>query len=349
MPFLTALLVSIAFVPTIVGGNHNPRWWVMAILLPWQLLFIHDIRASWGHVLGAVFLAWICLSLAWTINPQGGLGDAAHWLLLGAAFCLGSATENLRPLVRGAAIGIGINAAFAVLQWLLQNPTVLGNGYGWSGLFVNHNLLAEASVAVLIACIAWEEWYLLAGPVIALGLSFSRASLIALVVPLCFKVSRMAGFAVMALFVGVLAYVAVFHTDLSAHVRLFNASNILNDLVWNGHGAAGFRQNWVVNDYAHNDFLQAGCEFGIGALALVALCVHALLLGQHRSDSRCAYVLASILICACFGFSLQMPFTGFLGAVMAGHLCRRGNNLCTARATGAMVPDQRLAESAVHG
>ena len=340
-----AFLVIAAFVP----GWHAPglvlRWAVLLIGLP----ALVSVRATALHWFGFAFLAYAALSLIWTLFPLDGCYELGVFALLAGGFCLGSCLNDggrgIHLVFLAAALGLAPSLVIGVMQWYGANP-VLQLTPNPSGLFVNANLMGEASALTICGLIVTaKDWN---GPPLkgcgmvalifssaALLLSHHRTSMIALAIAGMTWLIGNRRFA-LALMISAAAALAFLLDGLKTGHSLFERLAIwratASGLTWLGHGAGSFRgliplyflsESEGGLDYAHNDLLQLAFDYGI--VAIVPAAIFAVL--ALRSTSPMRYVLIVFGIQSLAEFPLYMPATGFLAALAAGH-CSRGWPRC---------------------
>jgi hypothetical protein len=149
----------VAFWPGMLGAGLTPRWAVLWVGLP--ILAVPPRMTAIGWV-GASFLAFAVLSLAWSPFPFDGVYELAVFGAGALAFCLGSNLERLGHVFYGAALGLLPSSTIAVIQWF-HGPIadILQLTPHPSGLFVNANMMAEASALVVCGLIATHRHFTL--------------------------------------------------------------------------------------------------------------------------------------------------------------------------------------------
>ena len=140
-----------AYWPNISGVATTPRWDV-AVLLAVVLFVAPRVRMTAAHWLGALLMGWLLLSLTWSNGRDDGIDIAFRMGCAAVAFAVGSLIKDIRPLIQGAALGIGISSAVAIAQWLGWHGMEQKGG-AFSGLFFDRNRLAAA--AALVALLAF--------------------------------------------------------------------------------------------------------------------------------------------------------------------------------------------------
>ena len=107
------------------GAATTPRWAMLSVFLPLWLMFQQE-RMVWtaGHVVGAAFLTYATLSMSWVTVPIQSVDVLWKYWLLGAAFVIGSRTDNPRPIYAGLGLGFCVNSAFVIALYF----------YVWRGI-----------------------------------------------------------------------------------------------------------------------------------------------------------------------------------------------------------------------
>lgn len=345
-------LVMVAYVPGVTGAALPTGWAAMWLVTPFLLLFHEIPRLTVVHWLGLMTLAYAVLSLLWFPNGLWGLMKLAA---MTSVFVYASSLNDIRLVLRGLALGLGVSAIVVVFQ-AFGVPVVYSATIKPAGLFINSNALAEASALVLLLLIAARMWVWL--PVAIPGLIYSsRAVMLGLIVAMLAWVwdrSRKAAIALVitsAVALGVVAAYFPFGFLSSVDQRLDLWRDTIDGLTWRGWGIGSFdflypmlasHVNTMESrpQYAHNDALQLLFELGIGALPLLVM---ALMLLGVKDDNRPAY--ACFLVISLFGFPSYLPVTGFLAAFLAGRLSRAGNFVWNGGFNGRLFVPRRLAAS----
>ncbi len=344
--------VMTAYIPGTIGGALPTGWVVLWLVMP-LLLFDCNPELTFAHWWGAAFLGCAALSLLW--SPHGLLA-MMQWLALGMVFVWASSLDDLRPVLKGLAAGLGVSALVFVAQWLGWHG--VQSVEGPAGLFVNPNLLAEASALMLILLVSFKLWPWLVVTVPGLATA-SRGALVALFVASMMWLWSQSRPAAVSVFVGILlvgVLIVKYPSPVSNRVvgamtaesappagvagtlataRMETVSqrfdlwrDMLNGMTWTGQGVGSFEYLYpkfaqrvdvfkVRPQHAHNDLLELMFEFGVGALPLLLLMTA--LLGVNDVERT---ILASFLAIAMFGFPLHVPVTGFIAAMVAGRLAR---------------------------
>lgn len=327
--FWLGLIIPISYIPLWTGQDILTGWSVLSIALPF--LFLRRVQLGIGHYLGIAFLAYATLSMLWTENKTQGVWDL--WILgcLAGCFLLG-ATRDLRPLILGTAIGLGINDLVAIPQafgWAGIYETSIGLP---AGLFVNRDIFGETAVLVSIGLLTQRLWWPLVLTLPPIAFTGSRTALVACFV--CGGLWLWEQFRWRGLFVPLasipLLGLVVFHHgwDGSVALRLAMWQDTIGGLTWFGHGPGSFfslypefavRTDTMATrpEDPHNDYLGFAFQYGLGAIPLFGLLATAL---ASRNQNR--YILLGFLTIACFDFPWRMPIEGLLGMAALGSICR---------------------------
>jgi O-antigen ligase len=326
-----SFLVAALFVPGLSGAATTPRWALLSIVVPF--LLPKRVVLTPGHWAVFLLLLWCACSLTWTADPYGGTRSLWHLVLFAGLFCAGAAMTTLRPVYIGMALGLGLSSAAAIAQY----------GFGWNGvdqynmpggLFINPNFMAEVACLVLVALVAERLWLYVPLVLPAALLPQARGALLGLICALVLWTRNrlVMGLAVAGLIGGVLWTFQGGHRIASVQERFAIWRDAAEQLRPFGNGIGSFYLLYPASakrtdtlhqrpDHAHNDYLEAAFELGIGAGLLFAVWGFALALGRDRTA---ALVLTAFLVMAVFGFPLHMPASMFLVALVAGRLCGSG-------------------------
>lgn len=328
-------LVAVMFWPGMAGAADASRWALLAVAIPLLLCFV-DIVPGRIHAIGALLLIWAIVSWLWTPVPYDGLAALVGVVILAGCFVIGHAIEDLKPLYRGLAIGLGVSSVIAILQALGYHPVItVDEGEVNAGLFVNPNMLGEIAALTFVALVASGQWLWTPAVLPALLLSQSRASLAAIGVCgviWCWHRLRFYTFALVPLLVAVAFLVAPskwLHGP-GFDYRLIIWRDTLQGLTIFGRGIgsyyAAFLQYATHIDkiayqpaHAHNEFLELCFELGLPGAALFATFA-VLVFRQAQAPER--MVLLALFVIASFGFPLHTPATVFLVGVVAGFAAR---------------------------
>jgi hypothetical protein len=329
---LVAFITSILFIPGLPSAATVPRWAFLAICIPfiWQR---HPGRVTAGHLLGALFLGWCALSLAWAFEPLEGIQQLGKFALLGLIFCVGAGYGDLRKVYIAAALGVGVNSATVVAQvwgWDALSQVV------WpGGLFFNKNFGAEFAAMVLVALLVERVWWAVPLAFPTLWFCQSRGAYVALgiaFIALIWQRNRRAAALLGIALIGATAYLWITGNSTAQRQQLWLDSLAGMQLWGRGIGSyfATFPEHATRIDAlalrpttAHNDLLQLTYEIGPGSLFIVALLVFAL-----RSRWRAEhYVLVVFAVEGLVGFPLYMPATAFLAALVCGRIYSDWPNL----------------------
>lgn len=336
-PFVTftlGLALTAAYWPGIAGAATAPRWGVGAAMAV-ALFVAPPARVTTAHVVGGLLVAWLLLSLAWSPSQLDGIDAAGKLLIVTAAFALGSALDDVRPFVAGAAGGIAISGIVAIAQW-----------FGWSGiesawnpagLFYNANRLAEAAAIVLAGVLALRLWWALPGLIPALVIPQARSAAVAVgAVTLiwAWRQGRAVRLAVIALAIClgtiVLTGRGIRLDTIMERIALW--SDTISGLTLMGHGLGSFAETFPQYathfdltrsrpDHPHNEIIWLAYEGGAVAVGLFGVLCGVLWMAR-------AHALGLVLVAMGLVALVAMPFHDpasilFVG-VVAGHVARCG-------------------------
>lgn len=316
-----AFLLAVIHVPGITGIGLLSGFNFLSVTLPFMLL--GRIQLTPGHWLGVFFLAYAAVSLTWTWQPLTGIETLWHWCLLGGCFCLGHRLESLRSTFIGLGLGIAVSAIVALFQLAGYHPVhaIPTGTHAVAGLFFNPNALSETGAIVLAGLIVYRLWWLTPGAAAALVLGEGRAALVAFSVTAiaCFVPARHRLAAALVAIAAVLVASYLRNGTEAIFVRLEVIRVAFQEVPWQGWGAGSFliKTSHAGYDHLHNDALEVIYEFGLGAIPLFAL------VGISLARAGMARpILLCFLVVSLFSFPSFMPVTGFVAAVVTGHLYR---------------------------
>lgn len=358
-------ILTALYIPGIPGCALQSRWDYLAIALPLMMLVgkSEPFRLTALHLLGALFVLWSAISLAWTSNLMDGAGELIELIILAMAFLYGARLENLDPIIKGMAIGLIPSAIVAVIQCFWLPDVVFRTSNTMSGLFVNGNTLGMVAALVLVGLFAgvvkWRHAglkphalsgstpdartiVLCVAPAVCLLLSQSRSALVALslvvVAPALVRRKRWltVGIALVAGAAGAIWMVRSGWHMSTVTERIGTWRDVLPALTWRGHGLGSLWTDYAFlnttydtaetrPEHLHNDWLEIVFELGLpGSLLCAGLVIAAC---RSRGDSTARSILAALAIGACAFFPLHLPVTGFLAALCLGHISRSGHDL----------------------
>lgn len=353
-------LLTAAYCPYIVGAADTPRWLVLAVFVPIALIMLFlrgdEIWVTWPHIIGFAFLLWAALSLLWTATPLDSIDALWPLALVGGCFALGSAIEDIEPLLIGAAFGIGISSALIVIEFATGWHLALGGAQvtrSLAGLFGNPDHAAEAAALVLVGLATFaRKWSpvrfsLLVGLILpCLALTLARGAVLAAAVGIGTMAWQsdwpdrysmfLARIAVITGAVGLGIVVLLLHPGVaSIHARLAIWADMGPGLTVFGRGIGSFAGTFplfarhvditAVRDmFAHNDLLQIAYELGLPGIGLAGAFVLLIL----RSIDPLRFVFLALVVEACFEFPAHLPATAGFGLMLAGCACRDLPRVC---------------------
>lgn len=309
---LTAL-----FVPDWSGAATTPRWALAAIVLP-LLMRRSGALFTAAHLFGLLFVAYAAASVLWSPQQWEAIDALLKLIVLAEAFVLGSQLRDIRPIVAGAALGLGVSSAVILLG--IQVPQT--SDYP-AGLFVNSNALGEIAALALVGVVVHRVWWGVPLILPALVASHCRGALLALAGALIvwlWTKSRLASVAMAGAGIALAAWMGA--ASESAHLRLEMWGAVLPQLTLAGKGIGSFYTLFPLYspfdtllqrpEHLHNDWLEFTFELGI-----VGTVLYAAILWSARS-----VILAAIFVEALFGFPLHLAATAVLGGILSGHAVR---------------------------
>lgn len=329
-PGLTAgvfsFLLTVSQVSPFTAGPMAPGWVLLTFALPF---LVGPVRMGLPHWMGIGFLFAAAISAQWAPAPGEALW---HLGVIAGCFCLGSATDDLRPIWRGLALGVGVSSAVCIAQvfgfdWVAQSDPP-------AGLFVNKLILGWLAGLVLVAVISEGMWWYAAAVFPAFLLTTVRAAVLAVGIAFVIATWRRSRIAAIMLALGIALMATVVLVGQYRQTSTTEHGNIVADTVdhlsLRGRGIGSFV--WVYPrittrldasrwrpEHAHNDFAELAFEVGAGALPLFAM----ILILLHGPISTERLVFIAFLVEAAFGFPLFHPATAFVGALVAGWLAGR--------------------------
>lgn len=328
IPGALGFLVMTAYWPDISGAAVAPKWAVMvgALVL---VLMGPAIRFTTGHLTALLFAWWCTTSMLWAGYPLDGIDALGRMVLLAGAFCLGAQLQSIRPVMIGSGLGLSVSSALAILQW--YGITSIVDAPGPAGLFLNKNFLAEAAALVIVYAVASRIWWLVLAMLPAVVLPQARGAWLAIAVCaviMLWQRSRIATIIATALAIAFMGYAVLSVPLFSMTERMAIWQDTAANLSLFGYGIGGFVENFplIAKQFAmvtsrprqaHNEYLQVAFETGFVGLALMIPLLVTLLRGPA---TPVRLVLIAMLVEACFAFPFQMPATGFLGLLVAGHI-----------------------------
>lgn len=340
-----AFLVSATYVPLLPSNAVVGRWIMVAagaLALIWR-----PIRVTPGHVLGTGLLAYVVLSLMWTISTWDTLGELLQWVVLAAVFCVAAEEDSLDDMWVGLSAGLLVSVPFAILQ--LTGHNVVWSVYEFPvGLYLSKNMAADIAVLSLVGSVslvlargpgfAWT----VAAPLSMVYLVGARSALLALIAALLGAV-LFSGRRMLALSLSAAATVALLYLFFTGHLGQFADrwsiwTLVARNLNFLGDGLGSFAVAAPNLEYAHNEFLHYAFELGVpGSALLWGVVACAIACALVSPDPRGGAALAAFLALCAVWFPLHAPAAGFVGAALAGHLCGRAVRPLRSKSPGRVV------------
>lgn len=330
VPCLFGFFLAIAYIPGIFGAAIMTGWLYLFITIPFWVFFVQaDLKNT--HIYGLLFLVYAFLSLLWTFNLSIAYFFLLQLFVLAAVFYVGSTVKDLKPIVIGLTVGLGVSDLVGIGQYLGYNQ-VFSITNVVAGLFVNRNIFCEASVVILLCLVALKLWYWIPLTLPAIIHIHSRAAILGLFIGITvwgWKRNKL--YTVISasalLFVG-LAYYR--NSDiLSINERYQVWADTFRGLSILGNGIGTYEVLYplfAINidtyitrpKFAHNDLLQLAFEFGVGITFLILMALNVLKV-KDRDESIILYGIGTISM---FAYPFHVPMLAFIGLLVAGYLTR---------------------------
>lgn len=323
-----------------------PRWWTIALGLP--VVSRLDPRALSPRVMWCFVgvLAWAAVSLIWSPVLYGGVLPLFLLLLLFGVAMAGAGLTDRDAVLMAFAAGLGVSCLISISQRLGYSPVVENSPP--AGLFYNSEVLAEVAAPMFVWCFWKKLWPLAALMTVPLALCHSRLALVVAAVGLIAGLRgrlRLALLCLVAVGGVVLLVASGMGKAYSADERILLWGTALRSITFFGRGLGWWFQAhpFGQEEFVHSDLLQAFVELGIGGLFLAAVPIaifahdceckgdHGGRLWCHLRRKGCFRAeRAAFLGCCVEGvasFPLHLPAEGFLFALLAGILARRGDGV----------------------
>ncbi len=326
-----AFLVAAAYLPGIYSAASSPRWWVLAVGLP----LASDLDPRRLPVVASAFLllgpAWAAATLTWTPDPYAGALAWYQLALLGLVAVAASGVE-VGPVLTAFGWGLAISAALAVPQALgwhplpaTYAPSPLPGFAAPSGLFYSPEVLAVTATPVLVWATLARRWLLAVITSVPLALCGSRAAVLVASVGLLYgwrPERRWPRWAAIVLAVLIAPAVLLISPDKAATgaARIVLWLSALHSVTPLGRGLGWWQvaHPGPYEEFAHSDALQSFVELGSVAGLLLGALVVLLWRTTAALPERAALVAACAT--AAVSFPIHLPASGFLFALLAGHV-----------------------------
>lgn len=314
--------IAVAFIPGYTGATIPTQWSLMSIVLGGVTLWRKKIITI-VDIFGLLFFFYAIISLWWGASFFDGIETLWKLAILVLAFWLGSSLLNLRSIYKGLAIGLSISSLLSITQWFGYSFGVL-TPPGFPGLYFNAMAHGEILALVIVALITERMWLYIPMLIPGLLLSHSRGAWIAVVIGIFCTFYKK----IWVLLLGLVAFFLI----LNFH---FNTTDLMRMQIWlvaiqnftllgNGPGSfigvmysVGQNMKDIMHpEYVHNDFIQFGYEFGIGAIFIY--CLYVLVFSTKKANEWPVFVILCFM--SSFSFPMYMPVTAFIGALVAGRI-----------------------------
>lgn len=332
---VVAFLVAVAYVPGVPSSSLVGRWDVLLVGGA-ILMFRTRVVMTASHWMGLAFLAWCAAGLYWSYSPLDTLGALLHLVALAVVFCVAAETPSVEGVLSAYAAGIAVSAAFALVQFAGWQPVMNISDHP-VGLFLSKNGIVEAALPVAVWALITKRWWYLWPALLCVMLSGSKeAVLMAVAAGAAWMIggphertweSRAAGYAFALAGAGALTLVAVASlpesstATLNERLAIWQASLSLWQLQPFGWGLGTYQHLLHQFEYAHDDYLQLLVETGPGVFLVSAILVLAVV---RRGGVAERASLASLAAASLVWWPMLQPASGFLVALLAGHLVGDG-------------------------
>lgn len=349
MKFITAaiaFLVTASFWPGIAGAATTPRWAILAVMVAVAQFFVKP-KLTLAHVILAVLLCWMAVSMLWSIVGYDWLFMMCKMLIIAGLFVVAAEIKNIEPLIAGCILGITVNSVVVIAQ--VNGWQGLGQLVPPGGLFLNRDIGSETAALLLIAIVYQGPRLWWGFPLVfpSFILPHSRGSVAAVVVVAVSALLRKwPKFIVIvsSIAIAVIALHYIVHTDGAIDERFDIWRDTIDGYRWLGNGLGQYYVTYpnIASridtlqqrpEHAHNDILELGYELGCGLLLVVAF-LRSVWRGALPAERA---VLLGFAVEGCFGFPLYMPVSAAIFAVMAGRLAGSGPSLRNDINDGRMV------------
>lgn len=326
--FLLGFVLINAYIPGIVGASIPTGWLYLLFIIP-GFIYFYDTRLTVTHFYGFLFIIYAILSLAWTNNFNIAYFIFLQFLVLCCVFCLGSALDDIRPVIIGLASGLIVSDIIGVIQYYYQIPVVFALTGNVAGLFVNKNIFCEVSAIILVSLLVFRLWWFIPLTIPGILMVHSRGAMLGLFVggiAWLYKQNKNAAYII---FITVTVSGVIYYIHNSNSISIFERFDLWADtakgisIFGNGIGSFEILYPYYATHidtalarprFAHNDLLHCLFEFGIFGTALVLV----ILYNVFKIKSDAAIILYTVGIISMFSYSLHIPVTGFIGFLVAG-------------------------------
>jgi hypothetical protein len=325
-------LATVAYLPGVLSVSTLGRWLVLALAASAGLMLVSSGRRGkpvlgTGHWLALLFLAYVAVSMSWSVSPLDTAGALVQYAILAGLFLISSlGRDHLRAATTAISAGLLISLLIAVVQLLGHDLPIRATDVP-AGLFLSRNALGEISAVVLVLAVCQRNWIAAPVPLALVAISGSRGALFAVAVATLYLLWQVAPWR-LALPLTLSAVLAGwFALALDALDGTRYASMMLRLEIWDvtavnvtplGFGAGTFAAALPFYEHAHNEPLQLMFELGSGFLILAGVFWYAILQRRELSSrvALVAWIAASVV-----SFPLHHPLGAALVAVILGSLC----------------------------
>lgn len=326
---LLTFLVMVAYVPGVPSAGNVGRWAVLALGAAW-LIWKVRARPTPAHWMLLGLLAWMSLGLLWSVSPADTAGEVLQWAVLAVWFMIAAEEPDLQPLAEGLLAGVAVNAAFVLAQLSGWDPVTVYQPN--VGLFVSRNVSVEVGIVAFFMALWYERYWGLLGASVLIVAGGGAEGLVMFLAAGTFlfflSLDRLGGwrpFVASAVTMALFSGAVLGSPHLAARLPIWEYAISWWQPLGYGLGSFGALRGHDF-EFAHNEFLHYAFELGLGVVLMIGVIWYAFL----AADVPGRVALAALLAAAAVWYPLHQPATGFLFAVLAGHLCgARGRDVRT--------------------
>lgn len=323
--FLLGFGIITAYIPGIVGASISTGWLFLMIVCPFFLLYCDNLKLGWGFL----FICFAFISLLWTTSLNISLMYLAQIIVLGIVFWIGANINDLKPIFKGIATGLGFASIIAFLQYFNYNE-IYSLDKQPASFFINPNIYSEVSAVILVSLIVLNLWWWIPVTFTGLLLVHSRAAYVGLAISLFiwgWKINKIVSILAtsLILLIGLYFYYDKFDVS-SIQERLNIWQDTIQGLKLFGNGIGSYETMFPFHathintevarpKFAHNDLLQIIFEFGVGSILIFMVSYN--VFKSHRKEVIILYSIAAISM---FTYPLHVPVNAFIAFLVAGYI-----------------------------
>lgn len=343
--FLLGFILINIYAPGIFGAAISTGW-LFLIIVSVPLLFFVETRITNSHLIGITFVLYSLASLAWTENLNIATFFVMQMIALSCIFCFGSGIKDIRLILIGLSVGLGISDIISIMQY--YNIQIAFNTFAFpaiiytlpgmpAGLFVNQNIFCEVSVALLLCLLIFKLWWFIPFTLPGIVLIHSKGAILALavgIIALIYNYNKKIAFLISLIGLLIFAFeIPRLYELTSTTERIDMWLDIKRGISILGQGIGSFEITYPFYathidtmiarpKFAHNDLLQLVYEFGIGSILFVIMTLNIM---KVKSDAK--PILVGILVLSMFNYSMHVPAIAFIALLVAGFITRNDDTV----------------------